>query len=587
MSEHNIIGISRVRNVELVIKDVLDHLSKYIGGVIIYDDASSDGTLEILKKHPLVKELIENTNWESDRIERRNAEGTHRQLLFEKAKFYTPDWVYVFDADEFIEFKEDFDLSDKEVDSYFFRLYDYYITPNDFKKNYLDRFYVGPEYRDIPMFFRANLDLKFHSRVPSGFRNIKFGGYVKHYGKALSISEWEKKCKYYIKHLKEVQPGNIDISDKWRERLGKAVHTESDFFNKLISWEEKKLFDIELTNGLEKLTTLCLNILVASNSLNCIGGSETFTYTLIEELKKYPKFNIEYFTFEKGLVSNKIEEKLGVKYMSRKKYDLIIANHFTTVSRLYKKGIIIQTCHGIYPKLEQPNKKATGFISISQEVQNYLAENGFVSKLIYNSINLTRFYPKKDINDKPKVLLSLCHSVEANEIVKKLCKELNLEYLEAFKYKDPIWNIEDLINSADIVIGLGRSAYESMACGRPVIVYDKRKYFPSYGDGYIRENLGFSLVNNCSGRFSKKYLTIQDLKKEINKYNKEDQYFFREFSKRELDVRKNIIKYLEYYFILKQAKLEKRPFEVFKRTLKKLKIKGELIKSKIVKRVNF
>jgi hypothetical protein len=579
-----IFGVSRVRNVDFIINDVLNHLDKIIDGVIIYDDASTDNTLEILKKHPLVIDIIENKEWESDKYIRKNAEGDHRQLLFNEVKKHSPDWIYVFDADEFLEFDDEIDLTDNSYDSYFFRLFDYYITPYDIKKPYKDREFIGPEYRDIPMLFRGGLDLRFKARVPIGFNSSKFGGYVKHYGKAISIEEWDKKCNYYIDHLIERQPGGNDISDKWFERKGKAVHTKSDFNNKLIKWEDKNLFEVELTNDLEKLSSLELTILVANDSLENLGGSETFTYSIIEELIKYPKFKIEYFTFKKGEISNNIEEVLGVKFMSLKKYDLILANHFTVVNKLYKFGFIIQTCHGIYPKLEQPNRKANGFIAISQEVQDHLVKKGFLSKIIYNSINLNRFYPKKDIKIKPKKILSLCHSEEANKVIKNLCQKLDIEYLEAYKYNNAIWNVEDLINQADLVFGLGRSAYEAMACGRPVVIFDNRKYFPSYGDGYVKDVLGFSIINNCSGRYSKRYFTLEDLKIEIYKYNYTDQYFFREFAKKELDVRKNIVKYIEYFILLKKHKNDKQ----FKTKVKKyFKNVLKLAKKIVRKLINF
>ncbi|WP_370392213.1 UDP-glycosyltransferase [uncultured Winogradskyella sp.] len=244
--------------------------------------------------------------------------------------------------------------------------------------------------------------------------------------------------------------------------------------------------------------------------------------------------------------------------MSLNKYDLILANHKTTVDKLYKKGFVIQTCHGIYPSLEQPNPKANGFVSISQEVQDHLGKLGFPSILVHNSINLERFKPKKNINRKLKSVLSMCHSEKANLFIEDICEKLNLKYTEAYKYNSSIWDIENKINNSDLVVGLGRSAYEAMACGRPVLVYDDRKYFKSCGDGYIRDILGLSLKKNCSGRyFNKKFDELQ-LIEELRKYNYDDSAFFREFAKLELDVRKNIDFYLEYKSHINQGRRYKR-----------------------------
>lgn len=289
-----------------------------------------------------------------------------------------------------------------------------------------------------------------------------------------------------------------------------------------------------------------MKILVASNQLNNLGGSETFTFTLIEELVTRG-YNVEYFTFKLGLVSDRIEQDLKVSFMSKNKYDLILANHNTCVEKLYKLGYLIQTCHGIFPKLEQPSSKANAYVSISTEVQNHLGALGFPSILIHNSINLKRFQSIKPTNKKLETVLSLCHSEDANAFVKKACTDLRINFLKAYKYGDAIWNIEEKINEADLIVGLGRSAYEAMACGRPVLVYDNRRYFESCGDGYVKDELGFSLRNNCSGRYSRQHFTLDLFKQELEKYNANDGLYFRDFAVKELNVENNVDSYINFW----------------------------------------
>lgn len=300
------------------------------------------------------------------------------------------------------------------------------------------------------------------------------------------------------------------------------------------------------------------NILVATNHLHMLGGSETFTYTLIEELSKRQHYNVEYFTFNKGIVSSKIENNLNVSFMSKSRYDLILANHNTCVDFLFKKGFIIQTCHGIYPKLEQPSHRANGFVSISEEVQNHLALKGFSSIKILNGINLIRFKSLKNINTELKTVLSLCQSEEANSFIKSCCDSINVNFIKADKNIENIWEVNELINESDLVIGLGRSAYEAMSCGRPVVVYDNRSYFDSYGDGYVKDVLGLSLINNCSGRYFKYKFNEKDLIRELLKYRKDDGLFFRKFSERELDINKNLDLYINYWKSLIDNKRKKK-----------------------------
>ena len=295
-----------------------------------------------------------------------------------------------------------------------------------------------------------------------------------------------------------------------------------------------------------------MNILVATNHLDTLGGSETFTYTLIEELKRRNEFFIEYFTFKKGIVSEKIESELGIQFMSLNKYDLILANHNTCIDFLYKKGFSIQTCHGIFPVLELPSNNANGYVSISLEVQNHLWNLGFPSKLINNGININRFNSINKINKELTTVLSLCQSVEANEFIENCCKSLKVNFIKVNKFVDSIWEMEKILNQADLVVGLGRSAYESMACGRPVIIFDKRPYFNSVGDGYVVNIVGLSLQNNCSGRyFLNKYnedLFIDELKK----YNCKDGEYLRKFVLKNLNIKDKVNEYLKFYEVLKK-----------------------------------
>ena len=289
-----------------------------------------------------------------------------------------------------------------------------------------------------------------------------------------------------------------------------------------------------------------ISILVANNHLVNPGGSETFTYTLIKELIRR-EFDVEYFTLIKGYFSNRMESELGVKFKRKKTYDLILANHNTCVEALVGCGFIIQTCHGIFPKLEQPSSYANFHVSISQEVQNHLALKNYASTLILNGIDIEKFYSKSKINNVVTNVLSLCQSDEANNFIKKNCDELNINFNFINKNSNPIWDVEELINEADLVIGLGRSVYEAMACGRPVLIFDHREYSESFADGYVTNILASSLVNNCSGRFFKIKLTDEMMKNEILKFDQKDGEVLRKFVVDNMNIKIIVSKYIDLY----------------------------------------
>lgn len=292
-----------------------------------------------------------------------------------------------------------------------------------------------------------------------------------------------------------------------------------------------------------------MKILVSNHSLVQSGGTETFTYTLIGELTRIGH-QVEYFCFEKGEFSERIEKDFNVKFKSADKYDLILANHNTTVDQLYKFGIIIQTCHGIFSPLEQPSKNADGYVAISQEVQKYLLHKGFVSVIIYNGIDCNRYKPIKPLRKENPKVLSLCHSPQAHEIVAEACLALNYTSNILDKYKDRKWDVETMINEHDIIVGLGRSAYEALACGRPVVIYDKRWYSEGLGDGYFIDNFVESLKNNCSGRALKKEFTKGNLIDELKKYQVSHGDIARNYALQSFNIQKTVNEYTSYLNML-------------------------------------
>jgi len=245
--EIKIVGITRVRNEEDIIQLTLDHVANLVDEIYVYDDCSTDSTVSICQAHPKVTKVIEGKTWKSDSDGRQEAEGKLRQVVYEECLKSNPDWVYYFDADEFADF-EGINLADKSVDSYFLRLFDFYITKEDVNDHFLDRKYIGPEYRDIMMLFRPTPNIIFTGRQPSGYSSrYKQAGFVKHYGKAISVEEWEKTCDYYIKYRGGEK--RLDFTNKWLARKGKAIHEKSDFGYELTTWDQRKNLNVVVDNS--------------------------------------------------------------------------------------------------------------------------------------------------------------------------------------------------------------------------------------------------------------------------------------------------------------------------------------------------
>jgi len=244
-----LIGLTRVRNESRIIKETLDHMATFCHQVFVYDDASTDNTVEICLQHHIVEGVIQGKKWDHNR---KRAEWQNRKAVLELGqKFATPDdWFIYMDADERI----DFDFSvlpdlPKSIIAVRMRLFDFYITPVDIKLHYSQRKFCGPEYRNILMCFRnlPTLDYSSPDQREVHLRHkgdILGAGYVKHYGKGISIDQWEETCDYYARYFPK-------YSAKWTARKGKAVHTVSSFGLMLIQWHEKDALGILLTKSVE------------------------------------------------------------------------------------------------------------------------------------------------------------------------------------------------------------------------------------------------------------------------------------------------------------------------------------------------
>lgn len=228
-----LIGITRVRNESLIIEDTIRHMLERVHSIVLYDDASTDNTVEIASSFDKVS-VIQGSEWSHDRA----AEETrHRRIAMTQAVRMGAEWCLCFDADERL-FGDLPSMDAASPDGYRFQLFDGYMT-DDCKAEYrsgplesLPRMW-GPERRDIVMLFRTAkskfMGLDQREPVVAG-RIEKTQTFVKHFGKCISVQQWEETCEYYSQWPK--------YAAKWNARRGRAIHTESDFGRRLYTWDE-------------------------------------------------------------------------------------------------------------------------------------------------------------------------------------------------------------------------------------------------------------------------------------------------------------------------------------------------------------
>jgi glycosyltransferase involved in cell wall biosynthesis len=292
-----------------------------------------------------------------------------------------------------------------------------------------------------------------------------------------------------------------------------------------------------------------MKILVANHWLWKLGGSETFTYTLISELVRLGH-DVSYYTNVHGVVSQAIEVDFKVPFVRSGSFDLILASHNTMVKycRENMSGLLIQTCHGTIPKLEQPSVLADAYVAVSKEVELHLLTSGIGKPVdvIYNGIDLARFKPNTVAAYRPNFVLSLSHSEELNRYLFDYFSSRKVHFDAFNKYKNPKWEMEQVINLADLVISCGRGVMEAMACGRPVIVMDDRPYMPAAAEGIVTKcNIEELMFCNFSGRYRQRdpydALLIDEAMEYIDLYTSEE---MRYLARKYFDIRNQVKKYI-------------------------------------------
>jgi glycosyltransferase involved in cell wall biosynthesis len=233
-----IVGIMKVYNEIELISDTLEHLSGLCDHMVVWDDVSDDGTRDVIEEWAQTHKNLIAMFPERQHHSRVEAQGGTLQLLLEQAMTMAPDWILNIDADERVEMPVE---PLKDYDAVRMRLFDFYITPHDETLEYHQRQWMGPEYRNILMMYRPFagmhygwLDQREMWGLPRYFRTLN-SGFVRHYGKAISVERWERKCDFYATHFPE------PYRTKWERRRGKAIKHDmkSDFGRPLIQWKDR------------------------------------------------------------------------------------------------------------------------------------------------------------------------------------------------------------------------------------------------------------------------------------------------------------------------------------------------------------
>ena len=284
-------------------------------------------------------------------------------------------------------------------------------------------------------------------------------------------------------------------------------------------------------------------ILLTNHHLVQPGGSETWTLTVATELVRRGH-DVTVFAHDIGPFAETLP--CDVTSQVKETFDLGLVNHRSCIDAAREScRHVIMTCHGTFPALEQPVIGANRYVAVSGEVLAHLARLGYCATVINNPIDCRVFSPKRPVNGKLHRVLSLCQGVRANRLLGVLCEREGWD-LRTVEDERRAMGVERLMNEADLIVGLGRSAMEGMACGRPVLVLDSRSYTPYAMDGIITpENATTLLECNFSGRRLKLDVTLDSAAAQLAHYDPLLGDFGRQFVVANLEVGQQVDSYLD------------------------------------------
>jgi hypothetical protein len=279
-----------------------------------------------------------------------------------------------------------------------------------------------------------------------------------------------------------------------------------------------------------------MKILLANNSLEYLGGTETWMITMFNYLSKEHDVDVYVPAHEKNTLIKK-------GFDESKEYDLGIINHKTCLKELsdFNIGKRIRTSHGVLPGEEEPTIGADIYVAVSEEVQSSLKGKGFDSCVIRNPIDTDHFGYSKP-NPTLKKVLWMNNKTPMLSLIEQASKGYEFKIQTGFKN-----GTSSLMQEADLVITSGRGIYEALSCGKNAVIINWLGC-----DGLVtEENIIEFRKTNCSGRTFRECWEPERILEELKKYDPER-------NMRDYILENNeVSKIAEQYLSLREVKDEK------------------------------
>lgn len=229
-----------------------------------------------------------------------------------------------------------------------------------------------------------------------------------------------------------------------------------------------------------------MRILLTNAYLMGRHGTATSVYAMYCELLRQGH-EVEVWSPRPGPLSRSMR---SIRVLKGKTYDLALVNHNVCLDRVVWHAVaprVIFTAHGVLPKVEQPRPGAHRYVAISERVQDHLLQNGFQATVIRNGVDLATFHPITLPRRRLRRLGFLSNHYRGRPIIQRACENFGCDC----QVISGVHDVAKAINACDAIATIGRGAIESLACGRPLLIFD----FPTLGDqpltdGWFRPEIG-------------------------------------------------------------------------------------------------
>jgi glycosyltransferase involved in cell wall biosynthesis len=225
----------RVKDGILFAEEWLRCFEKLADEIVVLDNGSTDGTYEILKKHPKVVNILQTEGYN---------EGRDKNLLYEQVRLRKPDWCLWIDIDEIFEpqlTRSHFDnlMKSRFVNKYAFRRF-----------HFKDReHFAGSWYR---LNYSAGHDRVMWRENPSGY----FQNLVIDSPNVKGIRGIKRNTNFRLKHLGYI---NKELVDKKAEIYRAIVPEKEDILQSMYLRGERP---IKWDDNRKSLKTIFLNQLL-------------------------------------------------------------------------------------------------------------------------------------------------------------------------------------------------------------------------------------------------------------------------------------------------------------------------------------